>query len=71
MKRPDATQIIKEHAPRGPMQQFRLSALTTFHCFRCGQTKKSKLVAVYEGNWDHLVCNGCYGLLLSTASANS
>src|SRR5690606_11144024 len=34
-------------------------------CFRCGLLKKSKLHAVYEGDWDRRLCNGCYGRLLS------
>jgi hypothetical protein len=65
MKRPVATEIVKEYLERGPMQQFRLSNLTAFHCFRCGQAKKSKLIVTYGGNWDSLLCNGCYGRLLS------
>jgi hypothetical protein len=27
--------------------------------------KTSKLVSVFRGDWDHLLCNGCYGRLLS------
>jgi len=47
------------------MQQFRILELTAFHCFRCGQSKKSRLVVVYENDWNRLLCNGCYGRLLS------
>lgn len=47
------------------MQQFRLAESRAFHCFRCGQPKKSKLLAQYAGDWDRLLCNGCYGRLLS------
>lgn len=47
------------------MQQFRIAELTAFHCFRCGQSKKSRLVVVYENDWNRLLCNGCYGRLLS------
>lgn len=65
MKRPPATEITKEFPQRGPMQQFRLTSLAAFHCFRCGQAKKSKLLVTYEENWDRLLCNGCYGRLLS------
>lgn len=65
MKRPVATEIIKEYPQRGPIQQFRLTTLTSFHCFRCGEVKKSKLLVVYDGDWDRLLCNGCYGRLLS------
>ncbi len=47
------------------MQQFRLDSLVSFNCVRCGQPKKSKLVTVYSGDWSRLLCNGCYGRLLS------
>jgi hypothetical protein len=47
------------------MQQFRLGVPTAFHCFRCGLPKKSKLLVVYDGSWDRILCNGCYGRLLS------
>ena len=38
---------------------------TAFACFRCGQPKKSKLIAVYNHDWSKKLCNGCYGRLLS------
>jgi hypothetical protein len=63
--RPLASDIIKTYPSRGPMQQFRLVELTAFHCFRCGQSKKSKLLVVYADNWNRLLCNACYGRLLS------
>jgi hypothetical protein len=47
------------------MHQFRLADLTAFHCFRCGQSKKSKLLVIYDDDRDRLLCNGCYGRLLS------
>lgn len=57
--------VSKEYPCRGPMQQFRIDAAKAFHCFRCGVPKKAKLVAVYAGDWRKLLCNGCYGFLLS------
>src|SRR6516164_170405 len=57
--------IVKEFPPRGPMQQFRLDSASAFHCFRCGADKTAKLVTVYGGDWNKLLCNGCYGRLLS------
>ncbi len=57
--------VLKEYAARGPMQQFRLEAAAAFHCFRCGADKVSKLVTVYGSDWKQLLCNGCYGRLLS------
>ena len=62
---PLASDIIKTYPSRGPMQQFRLAEINGFHCFRCGQSKKSKLLVVYADDWDRLLCNGCYGRLLS------
>ena len=57
--------IVKTYPPRGRVQQFRLEAVISFVCFRCGQQKKSKLVTVYAEDWGQLLCNGCYGRLLS------
>ena len=57
--------VIKTFLPRGPLQQNRLSRATTFHCFRCGRGKTSKLVSTYRGNWNHLLCNACYGRVLA------
>lgn len=65
MKQPLSSEIVKTYPQRGPMQQFRLSQLTALHCFRCGRSKKSKLVVTYDRDWDRLLCNGCYGRLLS------
>lgn len=65
MKKPLPSEIVKTYPQRGAMQQFRISELTAFHCFRCGQSKKSRLVVVYENDWNRLLCNGCYGRLLS------
>ena len=57
--------IAKEYPHRGPMQQFRLDEAAAFDCFRCGETKKAKLRTVYGGDQARLLCNGCYGRLLS------
>jgi len=50
---------------RGPLQQFRFAEATAFKCFRCGRTKKAKLITTYNANWSRKLCNGCYGRLLS------
>ncbi len=47
------------------MRQYRLAASTSFRCFRCGLAKTSKLVTVFRQDWNNLLCNGCYGRLLS------
>src|ERR1019366_4007139 len=50
---------------RGPLAQYRLEASTSFECSRCGIVKTSKLVTTVESKWDRLLCNGCYGWVLS------
>lgn len=57
--------IIKTYPQRGPLCQHRLSASTGFECSRCSRSKKSKLVATILGDWQRLLCNACYGHLLS------
>ncbi|MCC7535015.1 MAG: hypothetical protein IT379_02310 [Deltaproteobacteria bacterium] len=57
--------VIKEYPARGPLQQFRLERAAAFTCFRCGTTKTAKLRSVYAGDQSRLLCNGCYGRLLS------
>jgi hypothetical protein len=57
--------IIKEYPPRGPLKQYRFEKSISFNCFRCGQTKVSKLLTIYNGDWSNRLCNGCYGRLLS------
>lgn len=56
---------VRTYDPRGPLQQHRLPALHTFTCWRCGTTKTSKLVTVVDTDPQRLLCNGCYGRLLS------
>jgi hypothetical protein len=58
-------EIIKSYPPRGPLHQYRVRTATAFRCLRCGQAKTSKLVTVLDDDWSHLLCNGCYGWLLS------
>ncbi len=62
---PVPSTVTKTYPQRGPLQQFRFFEGTAFFCFRCGQTKKSKLITVYAGDWSRRLCNGCYGRLLS------
>jgi hypothetical protein len=57
--------VIKTYAQRGPLQQFRFAEGISFRCFRCGDTKRSKLITVYSKDWSRKLCNGCYGRLLS------
>jgi hypothetical protein len=62
---PVPSAVTKTYPRRGPLQQFRFAEGTAFRCFRCGETKKSKLITVYAGDWSRKLCNGCYGRLLS------
>jgi hypothetical protein len=62
---PVPSSVTKAYPQRGPLQQFRFAEGTAFRCFRCGDTKKSKLITVYSGDWSRKLCNGCYGRLLS------
>jgi hypothetical protein len=63
--RPFRFEVVKTYPQRGPLQQYRLAASTSFLCSRCGTSKTSKLVSIIEADWDRLLCNGCYGYLLS------
>lgn len=57
--------VIKNYPQRGPLRQHRLSAATGFECSRCAKSKKAKLVSVILDDWGRLLCNACYGRLLS------
>lgn len=57
--------ITKEYPKRGPLSQFRFEKSISFNCFRCGQSKTSKLITIYNNDWNKRLCNGCYGRLLS------
>lgn len=62
---PVPSTVTKTYPQRGPLQQFRFAEGTAFRCYRCGETKKSKLITVYASDWSKRLCNGCYGRLLS------
>lgn len=57
--------ITKEYTKRGPLGQFRFEKTISFSCFRCGHSKTSKLITIYNYDWNKRLCNGCYGHLLS------
>lgn len=63
--KPTRYEVTKTFPARGPLQQYRVATATSFVCFRCGSAKTSKLVTVFRGDWNRLLCNGCYGRLLS------
>lgn len=62
---PARYEVTKTYPQRGPLQQYRVASATSFPCFRCGRAKTSKLLTVFRGDWNSLLCNGCYGRLLS------
>jgi hypothetical protein len=62
---PAPEKIAKEFPKEGDLQLFRLVKLHEFKCGRCQDTKKSKMVAIQDGDWSKLLCNGCYGLAQS------
>lgn len=64
-KVPFRLEIVKRYPQRGPLHQYRLAAATKFYCCRCGQVKTSKLTVAIHGDWHFLLCNACYGRLLS------
>jgi hypothetical protein len=61
------TQYKVVHTSQGNLTLARGDTAYEFHCGRCDQDKKAKLVA----KWDKLdgtivqICNGCYGNILS------
>jgi hypothetical protein len=57
--------VIKSFPENGQMQLMRLRVAAEFHCSRCNTKKKATLVAVVSGDWNRLLCNGCYGELLA------
>ncbi|MGA3540991.1 hypothetical protein ACK8GE_17050 [Micromonosporaceae bacterium DT194] len=65
-ERPHDWQVSKTFPARGRLQQHRLRAPVQLTCRRCGAAKKTRLVAVIDGEWTQLLCNGCYGALLGS-----
>jgi len=62
---PVPASVTKKYPARRALPQFRFAEGTAFRCFRCGETKKSKLITIYGGDWSRRLGNGCYGWLLS------
>lgn len=71
MMEPVPSSVTKRYPTRGPLQQWRFAEATAFACFRCGRTKRSKLISVYMDDWSRRLCNGCYGRLLSLFNIKS
>ncbi|KAI5850575.1 hypothetical protein DFP73DRAFT_539927 [Morchella snyderi] len=58
-------EVVQVYPSRGPLTQYRLASAKRFKCSRCQKQKTAKLVATRNGQWDALLCNGCYGFILS------
>lgn len=54
-----------EYESENGLQLVRNAELREFICSRCGGQKRSKLVAHRVAEPKKLLCNGCYGFLLS------
>lgn len=61
------TTIIKCHPPKGNLQLIRYDSTAPFECWRCRRTKVSKLQAIVLLERPRIICNACYGYLLSLA----
>lgn len=57
--------IVKKYPPVGNLQLVRYETNAPFECWRCRRTKISKLQAIVNLEVPRIICNGCYGLLLS------
>jgi hypothetical protein len=62
---PAPFEVVKVYPSRGPLTQYRLASATSFTCSCCQRQKKAKLIATRDSQWDALLCNGCYGFVLS------
>jgi hypothetical protein len=58
-------EITKTYPKKGPLSQFRFETASSFNCFRCTESKTSKLISIYRDDWNLKLCNGCYGRLVS------
>ncbi|MEV5191155.1 hypothetical protein [Streptomyces clavifer] len=59
--------IVKNFPPKGGLQLCRLDSATSFLCSRCHERKVAKLVATNVEDRGLILCNGCYGQLVSGA----
>lgn len=55
-----AKQVIKRFPEKGDMQLVCLRIVVKFQCSRCQATKHAKVLAVVAGDWNRLLCDGCY-----------
>lgn len=61
------TPVVQRYPPRGNLQLIRYDSNAPFECWRCRKTKVSKLQAVVNLEQPRIICNACYGYLLSLA----
>lgn len=59
--------VVKQYPPRGNLQLIRYDSNAPFECWRCRKTKVSKLQAIVNLERPRIICNACYGYLMSLA----
>ncbi len=59
--------VVKLYPARSNLQLYRYDSNAPFECWRCRKTKVSKLQAVVSLEKPRVICNACYGRLLSLA----
>jgi hypothetical protein len=57
--------VIKRFPEKRDMQLVCLRIAAKFKCSHCHAPKQAKLLAVQSDDWDRLLCEECYGKLLS------
>jgi hypothetical protein len=60
-----AKQVIKRFPEKGNLQLVCLRVVAKFECSHCQTTKHAKVLAVVSGDWNRLLCDGCYEKLLT------
>jgi hypothetical protein len=64
-----AKSVIKTFPENHGMQLACFRAPVAFCCSQCNSTKRAKLAAVVAGDWNRLLCEGCYREALAKAVA--
>jgi hypothetical protein len=60
--------VIKRFPENRDMQLVGLRIPATFHCSRCNEIQRAKVLAVVAEDWERLLCSACYEKVLSEPS---